>query len=50
MLPLLSLLIGTSPAQQDRAARRFHCAFVGPTAAVPVVRRRTARPSSTEHS
>ncbi len=39
VLPLLSLLIGTSPAQQDRAARRFHRAFVGPASAVPVLRR-----------
>ncbi|PGH56776.1 hypothetical protein CRT60_14360 [Azospirillum palustre] len=30
VLPLLSLLIGTSTAQQDRAARRFHREAVGP--------------------
>lgn len=39
VLPLLSLLIGTSPAQQDRAARQFHQAFVGPVSPAPAVRR-----------
>ncbi|CAO3425358.1 O-linked N-acetylglucosamine transferase family protein [Azospirillum doebereinerae] len=39
VLPLLSLLIGTSPAQQDRAARHFHRAIVGPASAAPAVRR-----------
>ncbi|MBK4720925.1 tetratricopeptide repeat protein [Azospirillum sp. YIM DDC1] len=33
-LPLLTLLIDTSPAQQDRAARHFHSAVVKP-AAIP---------------
>ncbi|MCW0206663.1 MAG: hypothetical protein OJK14_06175, partial [Achromobacter sp.] len=39
VLPLLSLLIGTSAAQQDRAARHFHRAIVGPASPAPAVRR-----------
>ncbi|MBP2228902.1 putative O-linked N-acetylglucosamine transferase (SPINDLY family) [Azospirillum agricola] len=42
VLPLLSLLIGTSPAQQDRAARRFHRTAVGRALAVPLPRRPAA--------
>lgn len=38
VLPLLSLLIGTSPAQQDRAARHFHRATVGPVSPAAAVR------------
>ncbi len=39
VLPLLSLLIGTSAAQQDRAARHFHRAVVGPVSPAPAPRR-----------
>ncbi len=39
VLPLLSLLIGTSPAQQDRAARHFHRTTVGPVLPAAAVRR-----------
>ncbi|CAO3357934.1 O-linked N-acetylglucosamine transferase family protein [Azospirillum melinis] len=39
VLPLLSLLIGTSPAQQDRAARRFHREAVGPVSPAAAPRR-----------
>lgn len=39
VLPLLSLLIGTSPAQQDRAARNFHRSVVGPVPPAPAMRR-----------
>ncbi|WP_238474886.1 hypothetical protein [Azospirillum cavernae] len=37
VLPLLSLLIGTNPAQQDRAARHFHRAIIGPAIIGPAI-------------
>ena len=39
VLPLTSLLIGTSPAQQDRAARHFHRVVVAPASPARPARR-----------
>ncbi|WP_449226967.1 O-linked N-acetylglucosamine transferase, SPINDLY family protein [Azospirillum argentinense] len=44
-LPLLTLLIDTSPAQQDRAARHFHRAVVKPAGAPQAVAAAPVAPS-----